>query len=317
MTLMDIMKLLGGLGFFLFGMRTMSEGLEKAAGVRLKPILAAVTRGRFSGMLTGAAVTAAIQSSSAATVMTVGFVQAGIMSLQQAAGIIMGANIGTTVTALMLSAKVDFGAVFAAAGLVLMFFPARRRGWRSLGSVLTGLAVIFAGMEAMSDAVHPLRELPSFRSAMAQVSHPLTGILTGGIITAVLQSSSAGIGILQALAGEGLIGLGGALYIIYGQNIGTCVTALIAGAGASVSAKRTAVIHLLFNVIGTALMTGISLLLPLDAWIAALASGNIRLQIALAHLLFNLAATVVLLPAADALVSLSCRLIPEKKSENK
>lgn len=307
--MMDAVKLLGGLGFFLFGMRTMSEGLEKAAGVRLKPVLQAVARGRFSGMLTGAAVTAAIQSSSATTVMTVGFVQAGVMTLHQAASIIMGANIGTTVTALMLSAKVDFSAVFAAMGLILMFVPARRPGWRSLGSVLIGLAVLFTGMDAMSGAVRPLRDLPAFREIMAQVGHPLTGILTGAAVTAVLQSSSAGIGILQALAGEGLITLAGAQYIIFGQNIGTCVTAMLACIGASYGAKRAAVIHLLFNIVGTVLMTAIAPFFPLSEWIGMLAPDSVRLQIALVHLAFNLVTTAVLLPASGVLVRLSCRMV--------
>ena len=309
MALMDAVRLLGGLGFFLFGMRTMSEGLEKAAGVRLKPILQAVTRGRFSGMLTGAAVTAAIQSSSATTVMTIGFVQAGMMTLRQAASIIMGANIGTTATALMLSAKIDFSAVFAAGGLLLMFMPARRPGWRSLGNVMIGLAVLFTGMDVMSGAVRPLRELPAFREAMASVGHPLAGIAVGTAVTAVLQSSSAGIGILQALAGEGLITLSGAQYIIFGQNIGTCVTAMLACMGASYGAKRAAVIHLFFNIIGTVLMTAISLLFPLGEWIGMLTPDSVRLQIALMHLTFNLVTTAVLLPASDMLVWLSCKII--------
>lgn len=309
MAAMDLFALPGGLGLFLFGMRTMSEGLERTAGGCLRPLLERVTRSRLLGVTTGALITALIQSSSAATVMTVGFIQAGLMTLRQAASIIMGANIGTTATSLMLSAKVDFGAVFASAGLVLMFIPKRFAAARSFGSVLIGLGVLFAGMDAMSDAVHPLRELPEFRTAMAQVSHPLAGLAVGAIVTAVIQSSSASIGILQALAGEGLIGLNGALYILFGQNIGTCITAMLACAGASCEAKRAAVIHLLFNLIGAGLMTMASLLLPLDRWIAALAPDSARLQIALAHILFNLATTAMLLPASPLLERLACSII--------
>lgn len=313
MAAMDLFALLGGLGLFLFGMRTMSEGLEKTAGSRLRPLLDKVTRHRLRGVATGALITALIQSSSAATVMTVGFVQAGLMSLRQAASIIMGANIGTTATSLMLSAKVDFGAIFASAGLVLTFIPKRFAAARSFGSVLIGLGVLFAGMDTMSDAVHPLRELPEFRTAMAQVSHPLAGLVVGAIVTAVIQSSSASIGILQALAGEGLIGLDGALYILFGQNVGTCITALLACAGASCEAKRAAVIHLLFNLTGAGMMTAAALLLPLDAWISTLAPDSPRLQIALAHVLFNLATTAVLLPASTLLEQVACTIVRQAR----
>ena len=313
MAAMDLFSLLGGLGLFLFGMRTMSEGLEKTAGSRLRPLLERATRSRLRGVATGALLTALIQSSSAATVMTVGFVQAGLMTLRQAAGVIMGANIGTTATSLMLSAKIDFGAVFASAGLVMMFIPKRFTAARNSGTVLTGLGILFAGMDAMSDAVHPLRELPAFRTAMAQVSNPLAGLAVGTIVTAVIQSSSASIGILQAIAGEGLISLNGALYILFGQNIGTCITAMLACAGASRDAKRAALLHLLFNMIGAGLMTAAALLFPLDAWISALTPDSPRLQIALAHVLFNLATTAVLLPASSLLVRMACSLARQQQ----
>ena len=313
MAAMDLFSLLGGLGLFLFGMRTMSEGLEKTAGSRLRPLLERATRSRLRGVATGALLTALIQSSSAATVMTVGFVQAGLMTLRQAAGVIMGANIGTTATSLMLSAKIDFGAVFASAGLVMMFIPKRFTAARNSGTVLTGLGILFAGMDAMSDAVHPLRELPAFRTAMAQVCNPLAGLVVGTIVTAVIQSSSASIGILQAIAGEGLISLNGALYILFGQNIGTCITAMLACAGASRDAKRAALLHLLFNMIGAGLMTAAALLFPLDAWISALAPDSPRLQIALAHVLFNLATTAVLLPASGLLVRMACSLARQQQ----
>lgn len=311
MSWMSVVSLLGGLGLFLFGMKVMGEGLEKAAGSRLKRLLELVTHNRVLAMLAGLVITAVIQSSSATTVMVVGFVNAGLLSLTQAVGVIMGANVGTTVTSLMLSVKLDFGAVFACIGLFLSAAPKKRPGLRQLGTVLMGLGVLFVGMDAMSAAMSPLRDWQLFRDAMTQMDHPVLGVLIGALVTAVLQSSSASVGILQALAGEGLIPLRGAMFILFGQNIGTCVTALIACSGANATAKRAAVVHLLFNVLGTVLFTALACLLPLADWVAALAPGQLRLQIALTHVLFNVGTTALLLPLAAWLERMACALVPE------
>ena len=311
MSWMSVVSLLGGLGLFLFGMKVMGEGLEKAAGSRLKRLLELVTHNRVLAMLAGLIITAVIQSSSATTVMVVGFVNAGLLSLTQAVGVIMGANVGTTVTSLMLSVKLDFGAVFACVGLFLSSAPRKRPALRQLGTVLMGLGVLFVGMNAMSAAMAPLREWQLFRDAMTRMDHPLLGVAIGALTTAVLQSSSASVGILQALAGEGLIPLRGAMFILFGQNIGTCVTALIACSGASATAKRAAMVHLLFNVLGTVVFTALACLLPVADWVAAMAPGQLRLQIALTHVLFNVGTTALLLPMARWLERMACALVPE------
>ena len=312
MTWMDVVSLLGGLSLFLFGMKVMGDGLEKAAGNRLKRLLEIVTHNRVLGMLAGLVITAVIQSSSATTVMVVGFVNAGLLSLTQAVSVIMGANIGTTVTSLLLSIKLNFGMVFAFLGLILGLMPKKFNGLRQLGTVLIGLGILFVGMETMSSAMSPLQSWQGFRDAMTSVDNPLLGVLLGALITAVLQSSSASVGILQALAGEGLIPLRGAMFILFGQNIGTCVTALIACAGTSTTAKRAAVVHLLFNIIGAILFTCIAFFLPFADWITTLAPGNLRLQIALTHVIFNVTTTALLLPAASLLEKLACLLVREK-----
>ncbi len=309
MTLASGLALMGGLGLFLFGMKLMGEGLEKAAGSRLKRVLELVTGNRLLGVLAGMAVTALVQSSSATTVMTVGFVNAGLMSLGQAVGVIMGANVGTTATSLLLSVQVDFAAVFACAGLLLSNLPQRYASARQFGTVAMGLGILFVGMQTMSDAMVPLRSWEGFRQAMLTLKSPLWGVLTGVLMTAVLQSSSASVGILQALAGEGVLPLASAVFILFGQNIGTCVTALLACRDATTTARRAAVVHLLFNVLGTALFVVIALALPFTALVEALAPGQPRLQIALTHVLFNVGTTAVLLPLAGVLERLSCLLV--------
>lgn len=300
MGIMDLFTLFGGLGLFLFGMKMMGDGLEKAAGTKLKKLLEYVTSNRLLAMLVGILVTAVIQSSSATTVMVVGFVNASLLNLSQAIGIIMGANIGTTVTSLMLSIKLNFGVIFASAGMVLIFFP-KRESLKQIGTILMGLGILFIGMETMSNAMIPLREWQGFSDLMAGISHPLIGILVGALITAVLQSSSASVGILQALAGQGLIPFQTAIFILFGQNIGTCVTALLATAGTNHTAKRTALVHLIFNVLGTVIFTLIAVFLPFAKWIELLAPGNLRLQIALTHVIFNVVTTLILLPMASLL----------------
>lgn len=313
MNVMNVLSLMGGLGLFLFGMKIMGDGLEKAAGNRMKKILEMATSNRLLAVLTGLAITAIIQSSSATTVMVVGFVNAGMMSLTQTVGVIMGANIGTTVTSLMLSVELDFAAVFAFLGLILTnFFNEKKHPTvHQFGYVTMGLGILFVGMDTMSTAMAPLRDWQVFKDMMVSFSHPLLGVAAGMIITAVIQSSSASVGILQALAGEGLVPLQSSVFILFGQNIGTCITALIASSGTSANAKRAAVVHLLFNVIGTLIFVVIACALPFADWIESLAPGNLRLQIAYTHVIFNITNTLILLPCATLLERAACLLVPD------
>jgi len=315
MSFMNVLSLLGGLGLFLFGMKIMGDGLEKAAGNRLKKLLGIVTHNRVLAMLAGIIITAVIQSSSATTVMVVGFVNAALINLTQAVGVIMGANIGTTVTSLLLSVKIDFAAVFACIGLLLTMLPKKHNTARQFGDICLGLGILFVGMNTMSSAMKPLQDWDMFKSAMVGVTNPVVGVLVGAIITAVIQSSSASVGILQALAGEGLIPLQGSMFILFGQNIGTCVTALIACSGTNTNAKRAAVVHLLFNVIGAVLFTVLTVMLPLDQWIISLAPDNLRLQIAFIHIIFNVVTTALMLPLAKLLEKIACLLVREKTEE--
>lgn len=314
MSVMNVLSLLGGLGMFLFGMKIMGDGLEKAAGNRLKKLLGIVTHNRVLAMLAGLVITAVIQSSSATTVMVVGFVNAALINLTQAVGVIMGANIGTTVTSLLLSVKIDFAAVFACIGLILTMLPKKLNTARQFGDICLGLGILFVGMNTMSTAMKPLQDWDVFTNAITGVTNPVVGVLVGVLITAVLQSSSASVGILQALAGEGLIPLKGSMFILFGQNIGTCITALIACSGTNTNAKRAAVVHLLFNVIGAVLFTVLTVLLPLDRWIISLAPDNLRLQIAFIHIIFNVTTTALMLPLAKLLEKIACLVVREKNS---
>lgn len=314
MQFMDVLKLFAGLGLFLYGIKEMGEGLEKAAGHRMQRLLEVLTKNRFVGVLVGLLVTGVIQSSSATTVMVVGFVNAGLLPLKNAIGVIMGANIGTTVTSLLLSVKLDFGIIFAVIGLIFLLI-----GWKSnlnmLGQIFLGLGILFVGMETMTEAMQPMRDWEGFRTMMAGVSNPFLGVLIGALVTAVIQSSSASVGILQALAGAGLIGLHSSVYILFGQNIGTCATALLASIGTSKTARRAAIVHLLFNVIGTVIFFIISLSLPFVDWIQALAGDNPRLQIAIAHLVFNVSTTLILLPMSSLLEKAANLIIRGKDKE--
>ena len=308
MSLMTLLQLMGGLGLFLYGINAMGDGLEQAAGNRMKKLLEVLTKNRFMGMLTGILVTAVIQSSSATTVMVVGFVNAGLLQLSQAIGVIMGANIGTTVTSLLLSVELDFSMIFCAIGAVCLLIG-NRSGVKNLGQIMLGLGMLFVGMDTMSAAMTPLRDWEGFRQMMAAATNPIVGVLVGAVVTAVVQSSSASVGILQAVAATGAISLQASMYILFGQNIGTCVTALMASVGTSRTAKRAAVVHLLFNVIGTVVFTLITLLLPLADWITAMAGDNQRFQIALVHIIFNVTMTCLLLPAAPLLEKLACMMV--------
>ena len=250
-----IMGLLGGLALFLYGMQMMSTGLESAAGNKMKVILEKLTANRFVGVLVGALITAIIQSSSATTVMVVGFVNSGMMTLNQAVWIIMGANIGTTITGQLIALDVgELAPLMAFIGVAAVVFLKNDK-IRHIGEILAGLGILFIGMEMMGDAMKPLAELESFVNLLTKFENPILGILAGTVFTALIQSSSASVGILQALAGSGVIGLKSAAFVLFGQNIGTCITALLASVGTSRNAKRTTIIHIMFNVFGTIVFT--------------------------------------------------------------
>ena len=311
MQVSDILGLLGGLALFLYGMQMMSGGLEAAAGNRMKAILEKLTSNRILGVLVGAVITAGIQSSSATTVMVVGFVNSGMMTLQQAVWIIMGANIGTTVTGLLIS--LDVGAMaplFAFIGVAMVVFLKSPKA-HHIGNILAGLGVLFIGMDMMSAAMYPLRESEAFVSLMTRFSNPVLGILAGAAFTALIQSSSASIGILQALANSGLIGLRGSMFVLFGQNIGTCITAVLASVGTNRNAKRTTLIHLMFNVIGTAVFTTMALLLPIASWIEALVPGAPAGQIAAMHIAFNITTSLLLIPFGTYLAAAATKLLPD------
>ena len=315
MSITDIFGLLGGLALFLHGMQMMSSGLEAAAGNKMKRILERLTSNRFLGVVVGAVITAVIQSSSATTVMVVGFVNSGMMTLQQAVWIIMGANIGTTITGQLIA--LDVGALaplFAFIGVALVVFI-KKQSVHHYGQIIAGLGILFIGMEMMSGSMLPLRESEAFISLMTRFSNPVLGILAGMIFTAIIQSSSASVGILQALAAGGLIGLDGAVYVLFGQNIGTCITAVLASIGTSRNAKRTTIIHLMFNVIGTTIFTIVCMTSPLVELVESFTPGNPQAQIANMHTLFNVVTTLLLLPFGTGLAALATKILPERESE--
>ena len=315
MSVANILSMAGGLGLFLFGIRTMGDGLENAAGAKLKRMLEVLTGNRFLAVLVGFVVTAIIQSSTATTVMVVGFVNAGMMSLAQAVGVIMGANIGTTVTSLLIA--LNFSSVAAASVLVgvILMLASKKTVVKNLGAIFTGFGLLFLGIDMMSDSLAPLRDSAGFMNFIVTVSEsplrPLFGIILGIVMTAVLQSSSASVGVLQTLAMQGLVPLKFSVFVLFGQNIGTCLTALFSTVGAKKNSKRAAVIHLLFNLIGTGIFILIALLTPYVEWIEKL-SPDPMAQIAISHIVFNIVSTVVMFPFAKALVKLSCLLVPGK-----
>ena len=315
MSIANILSMAGGLGLFLFGIRTMGDGLENAAGAKLKRLLEVLTGNRFLAVLVGFVVTAIIQSSTATTVMVVGFVNAGMMTLAQAVGVIMGANIGTTVTSLLIA--LNFSSVAAASVLVgvILMLASKKTLVKNLGSIFTGFGLLFLGIDLMSDSMAPLRESAGFMNFIVAVSdsplRPLFGILLGIVMTAVLQSSSASVGVLQTLAMQGLVPLKFSVFVLFGQNIGTCLTALFSTVGAKKNSKRAAVIHLLFNLLGTGMFILIALLTPYIEWIEKISSDPMA-QIAISHIVFNVVSTVVLFPFAKLLVKLSCLIVPGK-----
>ena len=317
MSVSGLLSLLGGLALFLYGMQMMSSGLEAAAGSKMKLILERLTANRFLGVLVGAGITAVIQSSSATTVMVVGFVNSGMMTLNQAVCIIMGANIGTTITGQLIA--LDVGALaplFAFIGVAMVVFVKMPRA-HHIGQIMAGLGVLFIGMEMMSSSMMPLRDSQAFVDLMTRFSNPLLGIAVGALFTALIQSSSASVGILQALATSGAISFSSSVFILFGQNIGTCITAVLASIGTSRSAKRATIIHLMFNIIGTVLFTILCILFPLADLVASFTPDAPAAQIANMHTIFNIVTTLLLLPLGNQLASLAVRILPEQPEENR
>ena len=313
MSFQSVLTLLGGLAFFLFGMRTMGEGLEHAAGPKLKHFLSLMTRNRFIALITGIIVTAIIQSSGATTVMVVGFVNAQLLTLAQSVGVIMGANIGTTVTSLLLSIEFDPGPVFAFVGIMMIMVFDKKETVKQAGVVCMGLGVLFIGMDLMSSSTAPLKEWPVFLNLMQGVRNPIVGMLIGIVVTALLQSSSVSVGIVQVLAAGGLVSMEGALYLLLGAKIGACTPSLISMANSRTAAKRTAMIHLLFNLHSAVIFLILSAFLPLSSWAEALVPGNPKLCVSMMHISISIISTIILFPFGDWLVKLACMVVPGKE----
>ena len=330
MDLFDVLTLLGGLSLFLFGMNLMGASLEKRAGSSLKILLGKLTSRKILGFLTGMGVTAVIQSSSATTVMVVGFVNSGLLTLRQAISVIMGANVGTTVTAwilsltgldgdnffVMLLKPTSFTPILALIGVVLTMM-AKSDKKKDVGMILLGFAVLMFGMDTMSGAVAGLEEVPEFRNILLMFSNPVVGVLAGAGLTAIIQSSSASVGILQALSATGQVTYGAAIPIIMGQNIGTCVTAMISSVGANKNAKRAAVVHLLFNIVGTAVWLAVFYGINAVVQFSFVSHSIDQLGIAVVHTAFNILCTALLFPFSGLLEKMACRLVPDTKAPEK
>ena len=328
MDFFSILTLLGGLAMFLYGMQVMGDGLAKVSGGKLERILENLTSSPIKAVLLGAAVTAVIQSSSATTVMVVGFVNSGIMRLSQAVGVIMGANIGTTATSWILSLAgiesenffirllkpTSFAPILVLIGIVLLMFIKNQKK-KDIGMIMIGFAVLMFGMESMSGAVKPLADVPEFTNIMTAFSNPLFGVLAGTILTAIIQSSSASVGILQALCMTGAVPYSVALPIIMGQNIGTCVTALLSAIGANKNAKRAAMVHLYFNLIGTAIFMAGFYAINAVVGFSFFSDAANPAGIATLHSVFNITATIILLPFSGVLEKLACLTIKDKKED--
>ena len=318
-----IFEFIGGLGLFLYGMNIMADGLQRSAGGKLKDLMGFLTRNRFVAVLMGAGITALIQSSSATTVMVVGFVNAGMLSLSQAVGVIMGANIGTTITAWIVSLnewgsvlKPEFFAPLVVGVGAIMFLFAKSERKKKLGEIMAGFGILFIGLSFMSGAISPYKDAPVFSEAFRVLGkNPILAVVAGAVVTAIIQSSSASVGILQTLAMNGIVNWQSAVFITLGQNIGTCVTAILSSTGTGKNAKRASVIHLLFNMIGS-VWFGIVMFIIFrfqNGWASATINS---VQISVFHTVFNVLNTLVLFPFGDALVKLSIRLIPDSPEQN-
>ncbi len=327
MDIFDVLALIGGLCLFLFGMNLMGDALERRAGSGLRTLLGKLTTNKAVGFLTGLGVTAIIQSSSATTVMVVGFVNSGLLSLGQAINVIMGANVGTTVTAWLLSLggidsdvlwlqllkPTSFTPILALIGIIFTMFSKNTKK-KDTGIILLGFATLMYGMDSMSAAVSGLRDVPAFQQLFVTFSNPILGVLAGAILTAIIQSSSASVGVLQALSSTGAVTMGAAIPIIMGQNIGTCVTAILSSFGTNKNAKRAALVHLSFNVIGTAILLIVFCIVKALIDIPLLSSPATHFNIAIAHSLFNVLCTLILLPMSKLLEKLAMTLIPDAKT---
>lgn len=330
MSIFNVLSLIGGLSLFLFGMNFMGDALEKRAGGSLQTVLSRITSSKWKGLILGIAVTAVIQSSSATTVMVVGFVNSGIMVLSQAINVIMGANIGTTVTSWLLSLTgiesdnifvsllkpSSFTPVLALIGIILYMFLKNSRK-KDIGQILLGFSVLMFGMEAMSDAVKPLKDIPEFQNILLMFSNPILGVAAGAVLTAIIQSSSASVGILQALCSTGQITFGTAIPIIMGQNIGTCATALISSIGANKAAKRSAVVHLCFNIGGTVIWLSIFEFINMFVHFDFMGDKIGVMGIAVVHTLFNVLCTLTFIPLTKQLEKLACIIVKNDKKNQK
>ncbi|MCR5213299.1 MAG: Na/Pi cotransporter family protein [Eubacterium sp.] len=326
MSIFDVFNLIGGLCLFLFGMSLMGQALERRAGSRLKMLLGKLTSNRVAGLITGLGVTAIIQSSSATTVMVVGFVNSGLMTLRQAINVIMGANVGTTVTAWLLSLAgitsdnffikllkpSSFTPILALVGIVFYMFTKESKK-KDTGMILLGFSTLMFGMEGMSDAVSGLRDIPEFQNLFIAFTNPVLGVIAGALLTAIIQSSSASVGILQALASTGAVSYGAAIPIIMGQNIGTCITAIISAVGANKNAKRAALVHLSFNVIGTLVWLTVFSIVRVMIVPEILGQSASLMGIAVCHSVFNVLCTLIMLPLAGFLEKLVNKLIPDNE----
>lgn len=326
MDLFDVLTLIGGLSLFLFGMNIMGQALERKAGNKLKDLLAKMTNSKFKGFLTGLVITAVIQSSSATTVMVVGFVNSGLMTLRQAINVIMGANIGTTITSWILSLgdidgssilitllkPTSFTPILALVGIIFYMFL-KDDSKKDIGSILLGFATLMFGMDTMSNAVSGLANVPGFSNLFILFTNPLLGVLVGALLTAIIQSSSASVGILQALSSTGQVTYGAAVPIIMGQNIGTCVTCLLSSIGTNKNARRAAVVHLLFNTIGTVVILTLFCIIKTFVYIPLLSEQASMFGIALTHSIFNVLCVMILLPMSALLEKLALRIIPDDK----
>ena len=328
MDIFNVLTLIGGLCLFLFGMNIMGESLERSAGSKLETMIAKLTTGKLTGFLTGLGVTAIIQSSSATTVMVVGFVNSGLMSLKQAIHVIMGANVGTTVTAWILSLggisgdnivlqllkPTSFTPVLALVGIILYMFTKGAKK-KDIGMILLGFATLMFGMDTMTDAVSGLKEVPAFQQLFIMFKNPILGVLAGAILTGIIQSSSASVGILQALAATGAVSYGAAFPIIMGQNIGTCVTALLSSVGTAKNARRAALVHLSFNIIGTVICLSVFSIVNLLISPAIFDESASLAGIAICHSIFNIACTAILLPMSGLLEKLAYKLVPDTDTQ--
>lgn len=330
MDLFDVLTLIGGLSLFLFGMNIMGQALERKAGNKLKDLLAKMTNSKLKGFLTGLVITAVIQSSSATTVMVVGFVNSGLMTLRQAINVIMGANIGTTITSWILSLgdidgssilitllkPTSFTPILALVGIIFYMFL-KDDSKKDIGSILLGFATLMQGMDTMSNAVSGLANVPGFSNLFILFTNPLLGVLVGALLTAIIQSSSASVGILQALSSTGQVTYGAAVPIIMGQNIGTCVTCLLSSIGTNKNARRAAVVHLLFNTIGTVVILTLFCIIKTVVYIPLLSEQASMFGIALTHSIFNVLCVMILLPMSALLEKLALRIIPDDKTKEK